>query len=457
MNKFFVSLFVICLINSPVETYSEEHDTIIMGYYMAWSQWIYEHSDVPYDQLTHIAHAFVWPEDDGNLTTYEYFHYPQLIQSAEENDVKIIISVGGWGQSDGFSPMAADSASRSRFIQEIIEFCEEYGYIGIDLDWEYPQSADRANVVKLVRELRDSINELELDYTISIALPSVDWQNGYDIPALRDYIDWFGVMTYDFHGSWTQHSGHNSPLYPPIPHQCQHGSIKQSVDAYLLKGVPPSKLLVGLANYGRQFNTPDLYASPPQGINIGGDPIRYYEAVEKIEQGWSHQWDPVSYGPYLINEDSTQVVAYDDTVSFRYKAEYIGENQLRGAKVWALGYDFVDNEQPLFETLRRELDKITSVDRIAGNHKVSGYHLYQNYPNPFNPTTVIRYDIRENERVVLKIHNVLGQEIVTLVDQVQPPGTYQVTFDASNLSSGVYFYRLNAGDYAEVRNMLFMQ
>ena len=86
-----------------------------------------------------------------------------------------------------------------------------------------------------------------------------------------------------------------------------------------------------------------------------------------------------------------------------------------------------------------------------------GYSLKQNYPNPFNPSTTILYTIPHTERVVLKIYNILGQEVKTLVDEQQFPGTYQAMFDASHLASGVYFYRLTAGDYTEVKKMMFIK
>jgi hypothetical protein len=83
--------------------------------------------------------------------------------------------------------------------------------------------------------------------------------------------------------------------------------------------------------------------------------------------------------------------------------------------------------------------------------------LEQNYPNPFNPSTNIQYYIPVTQKVVLKIYNVLGQEIQTLVNEIQTPGTYMRTFDAAHLASGVYFYRLTAGDFVEVKKMLLIK
>lgn len=86
-----------------------------------------------------------------------------------------------------------------------------------------------------------------------------------------------------------------------------------------------------------------------------------------------------------------------------------------------------------------------------------GFTLYQNYPNPFNPETVISYQLSAFSNVVLKVYDVLGNEVATLVDEYRPAGVYEVKFNASHLSSGLYFYQLRTGDYIQTRKMLVMK
>jgi flagellar hook assembly protein FlgD len=88
---------------------------------------------------------------------------------------------------------------------------------------------------------------------------------------------------------------------------------------------------------------------------------------------------------------------------------------------------------------------------------VTTYSLSQNYPNPFNPTTVIDYTIPKESHVMLKIYDVLGQEVETLVNEEQNVGRYQVQFDGSRLASGVYFYRLVAGNHVVTKKMLLLK
>ena len=85
------------------------------------------------------------------------------------------------------------------------------------------------------------------------------------------------------------------------------------------------------------------------------------------------------------------------------------------------------------------------------------FELSQNYPNPFNPTTVIKYQIAKTSDVSLKVYNSIGQEVAELVKGTAEPGTYKVQFDARNLSSGVYFYKLKAGDFVTVKKMVVMK
>lgn len=117
--------------------------------------------------------------------------------------------------------------------------------------------------------------------------------------------------------------------------------------------------------------------------------------------------------------------------------------------------------------LTYETDGATVVDASIGSDAVTGvssfnaipktYELNQNYPNPFNPTTSIHYAIPRDSQVKLEIFDILGARVLTVVDNPQTAGYYTVTFDASNLSTGVYFYRLSAGDFSQVKKMMLLK
>ena len=107
-----------------------------------------------------------------------------------------------------------------------------------------------------------------------------------------------------------------------------------------------------------------------------------------------------------------------------------------------------------------EYSNVVDVEMISPTE----FSLAQNYPNPFNPSTTIRYSIPnvtlsgvEGSRVLLKVYDVLGNEIATLVNEEKPAGNYKVEFNASNLASGIYFYRLQAGSFVETKKMILLR
>jgi hypothetical protein len=95
---------------------------------------------------------------------------------------------------------------------------------------------------------------------------------------------------------------------------------------------------------------------------------------------------------------------------------------------------------------------------IVGVHEsdevTSGFHLLQNYPNPFNPTTTIAFSVKSYGHTSLRVFDLLGREVATLVNEVKPTGTYKVGWDATRFSSGVYYYRLSVGGVTTTKKML---
>ena len=119
----------------------------------------------------------------------------------------------------------------------------------------------------------------------------------------------------------------------------------------------------------------------------------------------------------------------------------------------------VDNFRGIDDTLGvimyDDFDYPSLVTIIEQN--LTDFVLEQNYPNPFNPSTTIRFTVPERERVSLVVFNFLGQEMQTLVSEERGIGTYEVSFDASEFPSGVYFYKLQAGSYVETKKMVFLK
>lgn len=104
----------------------------------------------------------------------------------------------------------------------------------------------------------------------------------------------------------------------------------------------------------------------------------------------------------------------------------------------------------------RSAQTITSVDEID-NGLPKFFSLEQNYPNPFNPSTTISYDLPKRSHVIIKIYNLMGQEVARLVDQVKEAGSHQVIWNAQKIASGVYFYRIEAGEFNQTKKAVFLR
>ena len=156
----------------------------------------------------------------------------------------------------------------------------------------------------------------------------------------------------------------------------------------------------------------------------------------------------------LIDADMPQSNPIVQTGSFNYStAATVGndENIL-------MIYDSLIANQYYQEFVKRYTEaggtiKVEQISSIVPDN----YTLSQNYPNPFNPNTVINYSLPKAGNVTLKVFDALGREVFDLVNAYQTSGTYKVTFDGRNLSSGIYFYSLTSGGFAETKRMILVK
>lgn len=215
---------------------------------------------IDFSKLTHINYAFLLPMKTGALKPFgSTSQLRRVVERAAEEDVKVLISVGGWGWDDEFEALALDVDRRARFVSEVADFVVEHQLDGADIDWEYPDAgASSANFVLLMQELRNALPAGSLLTTAVVA--DADNAVGID-PVVFEFVDFVNIMAYD--GSNTNHS----PL----------GLAEEALTSWAAKGLPKEKRVLGVPFYARPGNLSyrKLLESDPEAAI--GDQIVYFD------------------------------------------------------------------------------------------------------------------------------------------------------------------------------------
>ncbi|NOZ07710.1 MAG: glycoside hydrolase family 18 protein, partial [FCB group bacterium] len=292
MKNIFISFFIpLFSLTSLIS--AQDFDKNIVGYFVSWGVYVrdYHVPDIPVDKVNVINYAFAnisngqialgdpyadidmyYPGDCWDPGCLRgSFHQLQILKETNPH-LKTLISVGGWTWSHYFSQVAATAESRALFAESCVEFVQQYGFDGVDIDWEYPVSGglpgniyspdDRENFTLLLSELRGQLDAAG-DYLLTIAAPASPLViANIEVENIHPYLDWINIMSYDFHGPWGGDAdvvtNFLSALYPleedPLeePYHSQF-NLSAAVETYLGFGVPAEKLNPGLPFYGRGF------------------------------------------------------------------------------------------------------------------------------------------------------------------------------------------------------------
>jgi chitinase len=362
------TLLVASLLSPAAKDARAQSPKRLIAYYLYSDQTktpAYTAKNIPYKKLTHLIHVavVVSPVADGTIEISKNALEPTLIPRAHRAKVRVLVCVQG--PASVFSKIAADPASRTRFGESIKQFVEKYHYDGVDIDWEVPKGQpDIANDVALMQALRDALPAPL--YLISMATPSEPGHWGeYDFKSLTPIVDFYNVMTYDFHGPWIDHAGHNSALFSNATDPGHDGSLDDSMNLYLNQlAVPPEKINLGTAFYGyespaSQLNGPCDYAKTTFSRTYGA-----YIKPRIDANGWVAHMDPLAMAPYLINTSGTPgFITYDDPASTARKVIYaLQVRDLGGVFMWELSEDFDGKKQDL-------LDSMYSAYKRSEDHK----------------------------------------------------------------------------------------
>lgn len=343
-------------LTAQLSTVSPGSPKRLVAYYLYQDQTrvpAYTASSIPYKKLTHLIHValIVDPAGDGSIQISPHALEAKLIPKAHAAKVHVLVCVQG--SAAAFSKVASAPNTRSRFAQNLKDFVTKYDYDGVDIDWEVPHGQlDVANNVLMMQALRDTLPAPR--YLLSMATPSEPGHWGeFDFAQLTPIVDFYNVMTYDFHGPWTNHTGHNSPLFSNDADPAHDGSIDDSIALYLNKlAVPAEKINLGTAFYGYEFPAGPLHAACNCERTTTSHDYAYIKA--RIgRDGWTPGIDPVAMAPYLIRATPTaSFITYDDPASTARKVAYALEvRNLGGVFMWELSGDYDGKKQELLDSM----------------------------------------------------------------------------------------------------------
>lgn len=455
----------------------------VVGYYPNW-QWydrnkLVNPQSIDYSKYSIINYCFFNPEADGTISAHDpwadenlllgqpdwqnggYIPGTSIVFQAHSNGVKILPSIGGWTLSGNFPGIAADPVKRATFAQACVDLISTYGFDGIDLDWEYPGFAphngtpqDKANFNLLLEEIRTAIDtygtSIGQDMLLTAAVGAgEDKMENVDWPVVSTYLDIINIMSYDFFGSWDATANHNSPLFAPQQGDAQFNlawSVNRLVNHY---NVDPGKITAGVAFYGRSAKTsgsPDLFSPITGQLDLAtfpedeGTPL-YYNVLLQSSQFDEH-WDNTAKVPYMTgNSGLNTFLSYDNEASIEQKAQFIVENELRGAIIWEITGDYIETSPgsgiisatPLATKLNDVFCNYNPNTNVVATIENQSSSIY---PNPTSGTCYFQGIQIEH----IQITNLNGQ----LVQSLEGPTT-SFKLDAS-LPNGVYIAKIKSSE-----------
>jgi chitinase len=338
-------------------------DLWINGYYPGYETSRMAPSGIDFTTITHVIHFSLVPNADASLDSSANGLTPSacstIVSLAHTAGRKVMVCVGGAGTESYFLG-ATSSTTLGTFVTNLANFMAQYGYDGIDIDWEPFNSSDTQQYTNFVNALRTKLNTFSSHKLLTVAAPA--YPEYGDSPtaeftmlaSVQGAFDQINIMTYDLSGpyeGWV--TWFNSPIYdggytfPSAPSELVP-SINGAVSNFVSNGVQPGKLGIGQPFYGYIWTGGPGVTGPRQSwpdINVPTvSTSAYADIVSDYYQSNLYHWDNVAQAAYLSITNSPAAsdlfVSYDDAHSCQAKVSYARNLHLGGVMIWELSQDY---------------------------------------------------------------------------------------------------------------------
>lgn len=358
MKNLLLLFFVSALACSPKieeEVTAPDQDYVVIGYVAGWKT--LNPKKIPVDKLTHINYAFADVKDGvvthiGDRKEKDSLNFVQLRRLKEINpELKLLVSIGGWTNSKGFSEAVSSPEGIKKLTQSGIEFLQKYHLDGLDFDWEYPgllgddnphKPEDKENFVAMLRSFREALDSLgaidDTHYLSTIASGGFrKYLEANDMAEAQKYLDLINIMTYDFYTGSDEVTGHHANLHG---YGGKGASAEKAVKEHVEFGVPAEKIVLGVPFYGRMWRQvgADQNGLDQPGAYAMGLPYHQVLALSK-NSNYQRFWDEAAEAPYLYSAKDSTWITYEDEESLQGKMQFVKDHKLAGAMFWELSED----------------------------------------------------------------------------------------------------------------------
>lgn len=292
----------------------------VLGYHVNWlnpNASSFDALKTNYNQLDYIAPFWYTINPDGGVEERYGGHQYEVDSFARTQGIEILPLINNNQQNN---MILVDPTTRTRAVDNIINLVEKYNYDGVNIDFESIPPWTRNGYTSFIQELSKKLRERDKKITVAV-FPKIDvsleLQGAYDYAALEPYIDRMVIMTYDKHWS-------TGPAGPIAPINWVEENIK-----YTLEYIPAEKLLLGIANYGYDWNA-----------SLGKDISAKEAQIIARENGAEIKWDNKSQSPYFYYQDSNNIkheVWFESSAATAFKIQLVNKYNLQGIAIWRLG------------------------------------------------------------------------------------------------------------------------